>query len=73
MDDDIHDQIEDCAKRSDATEIEESREQSGSHNRIDERMTLYRSGHAEMSMRNQVHVGQHGEHAGDGKQAGKQA
>ena len=72
MDQDIHHQVEEGAERCDAAEIKKHRQDSRNHHGVNQRVLADRTGHAEMTVGDHLHVGQHRQHARDGKDTGEQ-
>jgi len=73
MNDDIHDDIEDSAQRSDAAEVKERGQKHRQYDGVDEGVPLDIPRHAEMAVWHQLHIGQHCEHARDCENAGDHA
>ena len=66
----VHYEIEKCSERSDPRQIEQDRERAGNHYGIDQHVTADRSAHAEMAMRDHLHLGQHRQHSRNGENTG---
>ena len=73
MNDDVHDEVENRTEGCDPAEIEEHSKDAGGDNSIDQCVLLDPPRHAEMAVRNNVHVCQHGEHAGNREYARQQS
>ena len=56
------DEIEEGAQRCDTGKIEQYGQRSGNDNRIDQHVAADPAAHAEMAMRDHLHIGQHRQH-----------
>ena len=63
----IHRQIEKRTQRRDTAQIEKHGKKGCDDHRIDQRMPLDRTGHAEMAVRDHLHIRQHRQHPRDSK------
>jgi len=62
VNDHVHHEVKERAERGDAAEIKKDRQKTGNHDGIDQRVVLDRARHAEMAVRDHLHLGQHGQH-----------
>ena len=63
----IHHQIEERTQRRDAAQIEKHSKEGCDHHGVNQRMPLDRTGHAEVTMRDHLHIRKHRKHPRDRK------